>query len=145
MKKTISFIAVFLISGAVAIQGKMANMVMQDKVTNKVVDYSIIAAGNYSGALYKNTTAKVVLTVYKLTGDEQQILWETTIDKGKLKNYPYKKEPLVRRLCFYNIHEYKEDLIASYRIIYYYRGYELYYEKNYLIKNSTGETLTIKI
>lgn len=145
MKKIIFLIALFLISGVVALQGKITGLRFQEKFVSKTVQFSIFASGNYRGKLYKKSKAKVVLTVYKLNGNTQEVLWETVVDKGNLRDYPQSGNPLFRNLTFYNIREHHEDIVASYKVIYNNKNSELSYEQNCLLNSSTGDTLMIAL
>ena len=145
MKKFIFFVAVFLTCGTIALQGKMTTLLIKEKVVTKTAVFSIFQASNYSSKLYKKSNAKIVLTVYKITGNLQKTLWETIIDRGNLRNYPLIIKPLYRKLSFYNIYEQTEDIVASYKVIYNTRGSEFSYEQNCLLKNATGDTLLIGI
>jgi hypothetical protein len=83
MKKLVAFIAVFFISGAVALYGKKINYLMFEKGTTKTVKFSIYAGSDYSASLYKKSKARVILTVYKYAGDERTVVWEGNVDEGK--------------------------------------------------------------
>ncbi|HEX8278468.1 MAG TPA: hypothetical protein VF540_07225, partial [Segetibacter sp.] len=118
MKKLIALITLFFISGAIALYGKKINYLMFEKGKTKTVKFSIYAGSDYSASLYKKSKARVVLTVYRFAGNERTVVWEGSVDEGRIKNYPASSDPLIRKVSIYNVFESQETLVASYKVVY---------------------------
>jgi hypothetical protein len=145
MKKILFFAAIFLSFAAIALQGKITSVIVPEKLVTKTVEFSMFLANNYTAPIFKKSSAKIVLTVYKLKGNSQEILWQIVVDKGNLKNYPSYEKSLFRKVSIYNIHEQSESVVASYKVIYDTRGSEFSYAKTSFIKSAITDTLLIAI
>jgi hypothetical protein len=145
MKKIISLVVAFLLVSVIALQGKIKGVVIHEKVLTKTIEFSIFLANSYSSALYKNSKAKVVLTVYKLNTNNKEILWNAIVDKGTLNEYPLFGKRIYKRLTVFNIKEHSDSLVASYKITYNTRGSEFSYEQNYLIELTKGNAVTVAL
>jgi hypothetical protein len=146
MRKGILLLAVILFSTAVALYGKKITYKIYEKPSTKTVEFSVYAGSSYSSSLYKNSKAKVVLTVYKYAGESREIVWEGNIDEGNIKNYPLAHEAVVRRVSIYNVYDSKETLVAAYRVVYKSKDSELSYEDGIILpKDTTEETVKVKI
>jgi len=145
MKKIIFLISIFLISGAIALQGKISGFKFREKVQTRTVQFSIFVGTNYSGKLYKKSKAKVILSVYRLQGNSKDVLWESIVDRGNLRNYPQRNNALFRNLTFYNIPEHSQQIVASYKVVYNTKASEMAYEENCLLSGAKGDTLQISL
>ena len=139
MKKCISLLAVFLISGAVALYGKKIYYIISEKPESKTVEFSIYAGSDYSSKLYKKSKARVILTVCKFSGNNQEIVWQEEVDKGSMKNYPSSENALFKKVSVHNVFESKETLAAYYEVIYESKGSKLSYQKGLLLSRGSNE------
>ena len=155
MKKSVLLIGPFLFSmalqggvktlkgGVRSLQGEVKNLIVEKPVT-KTVQFAIFKQSGYSGKLYKQSKAKVFLSIWKCNGNNEEIVWSSTIDAGNLKNYPIEAKALFREVTLHNIKERKETLIAGYKITYDSKGSKLSYERGNVI--NVGDTVnTLKI
>jgi len=139
MKKCISLVAVFLISGAVALYGKKIYHIIAEKPESKTVEFSIYAGSDYSSKLYKKSKARVILTICKFSGNSQEIVWQEEVDKGSMKNYPSAEDALFKKVSVHNVFESKETLAAYYEVIYESKGSKLSYQKGVLLSRGSNE------
>lgn len=137
MKKLIAFVAVFLISGAVALYGKKINYLIFEKGTTKTVKFSIYAGSDYSASLYKKSKARVILTIYKFAGNERTVVWEGSVDERSVKNYPASSSPLIRKVSIHDVFESRETLVASYKVEYDSKESKLMYEDGTILSRGT--------
>jgi hypothetical protein len=138
MKKFISFVLVFFISGAVALQGKKIRYLISEKPQTKKFQFSIFAGTDYSGRLYKKSKASVVLTICKFSGNKQEVLWEGKIDEANIKDYPLASDPLYREVSVYNVFDKKETIAAFYKVTYKVAGSKFSYEKGISLCEGTN-------
>ena len=156
MKKSVLLIGPFLFSmalqggvktlkgGVRSIQGGVKSLIVAEKPVTKTVQFSIFKQSAYSGKLYKQSKAKVFLSIWKCNGNNEEIVWSSTIDAGKLTNYPTEAKALFREITLHNIKERKETLIAGYKITYDSKGSKLSYERGNVV--NIGDTVnTLKI
>ena len=129
MKKSISFLVIFLLTGVMALYGKKMSHLITAKPETKTVRFSVFAGTDYSPSLYKKSKAKVVLTIVKFKGDKQEVMWEGTIDEGYVKNYPSPDKSLFREVSVHNVYDYNESLAAYYTVIYDYKGSKISYQE----------------
>jgi len=87
----------------------------------------------------------VVLTVSKLKGSNNEVLWSDVIGMRNLKKFPLRTKPMYRKLTIFNLKEHSESLVASYKVTYNTRGSQLSYEQNYLIEPTTGNVLAVAL
>jgi hypothetical protein len=131
MKKLFLLVIPFLFS--VAIQGNVKEIIMPEKAVEKTVRFSIYASSNYSTSVYRQSKAKILLSIWKYKKNRPELVWSATVDAGKLKNYPSADEALFREVKVFNVKEHREQLIANYRVIYDNKGSELFFDKAYLV------------
>jgi len=146
MKKGILLIAAIIMSGAIGLYGKKISYLIYEKPLVKTVEFSISAGSDYSAPLYKKSKADVYLSIYKFSNNNREIIWEGSLDKGAISSYPFTSPPLYRKVSIYNVYENRETLVASYKVRYYSKGYELSYEDGIILsKGMKGDILNIKI
>ena len=86
MKRSLLLLGPILFS--IALQGKVTDIIKPEVPVSKTVRFSVFAATDYTSALYHQSKAKVLLSIWKYKGKDQQVMWSEVIDEGKLKNYP---------------------------------------------------------
>lgn len=146
MKKGISFLVVFLLSGVMALYGKKISHIIKAKPETKTVRFSVFAGTDYSPSLYKKSKAKVVLTICRFKRDKQEVIWEGTIDEGYVKNYPSSDNLLFREVSVHNVYDSKETVAAYYKVIYDYKGSKISYEDGIsLSRGSSLDSMRISI
>ena len=96
MKRSLLLIGPFLFS--VALQGKVQDIIKPEQPVTKTIQFSIFAGSKYSSALYKQSKAKVELSIWKYSKSNTELVWHTTIDQGRLKNYPGADEAIFREV-----------------------------------------------
>lgn len=145
MKKSIVLIILFLISTA-AINGKKITTLIFETPQVKTVKFSVFTGSDYSGRLYKNSKAKVILSIYKFRDNQSELLWKGEIDQGNIRNYPTACDPLFRKISIYNVFESRETVCASYKVIYNTKGSKMSYENGIVLSSDTlRNTLPIAI
>jgi hypothetical protein len=135
MKRSLLLIGPFLFS--VALQGEVQDIVKPEQPVTKTVEFSVFVDSKYSSALYKQSKARVELSIWKYTSSYTELVWHTTIDEGKLKNYPSFDDAIFREVSIHGIIEGKETLVAGYKVIYDWKGSELSYDKGKWVTEGT--------
>ena len=144
MKRSLLLIGPFLFS--VALQGKVQDIIKPEQPVTKTIQFSIFAGSKYSSALYKQSKAKVELSIWKYSKSNTELVWHTTIDQGRLKNYPGADEAIFREVNVHGILEGKETLVAGYKVIYDWKGSQLSYDKGKIVKKGAeANTVTVGI
>ncbi|HEX8332971.1 MAG TPA: hypothetical protein VF622_10125 [Segetibacter sp.] len=131
MKKSFLLLGPILFS--IALQGNVTDIIKPEIPVSKTIRFSVFAASDYTSPLYKQSKAKVLLSIWKYKGSSQQLVWSQVIDEGKLKNYPAEESALFREVNINNVLEKSERLVAGYKIIYNSKGSELSYDKGYIV------------
>jgi len=138
MKKGICILTVLLLGCLAGLYGKKITHIITPKTESKTIRFKVFAGTDYSTFLYKKSTAKVILSVYKFEGDQQELVWEGVIDKGAIKNYPSSANSLFREVSVHNINDHNETLAAYYKVIYDYKGSKMFYEEGLTLSAGSG-------
>ncbi len=131
MKKCFLLLGPILFS--LALQGGVRKILMAEVPVRKTVCFSVYASTNYSTKLYKQSKAKILLSIWKYNRGKQQLVWSSTIDAGSLKNYPSADQALFKEVSIYNVKEKQEILVAGYKVIYDQKGSTIAYDKGYIV------------
>lgn len=146
MKKGIFILVIFLFTGIMGMYGKRIRHIIAEKPETKTIRFSVFAGTDYSTSLYNKSKAKIILSVYRYSGNKQELVWEGEIDKGYIKNYPAGANPLFKEVTVYNVYDRHETLGAFYKVIYDYKGSKLSYEEGLsLSAGSITDSLRIPI
>ncbi|MCW3105635.1 MAG: hypothetical protein JWQ09_141 [Segetibacter sp.] len=146
MKKGILLISAIIMSSAIGLYGKKISYMIYERPSVKTVEFSVSLGSDYSAPLYKKSKAHVYLSIYKFSNNNSEIVWEGTVDKGNIKNYPSASDPLYRKVTIHNVYESRETLVASYKVIYNSKESELSYEDGIILsKEMKSDILNIKI
>ena len=84
----------------------------------KEIALTIATTNNYTARAYDNAMASVHVTVYKISGKNQTIVWEKTFDTLQLKKYPNINQALPERVAIYNVMDSKDKLVVTYTVTY---------------------------
>lgn len=131
MKKSFLLLGPILFS--IALQVNVTDIIKPELPVSKTIRFSVFAATDYSSPLYKDSKAKVLLSIWKYEGSAHKLLWSDIIDEGKLKNYPVEESALFREVILNNVREKSEKLVVGYKIILNSKGSELSYEKGFIV------------
>jgi hypothetical protein len=131
MKKSFLLLGPILFS--IALQGNVTDIIKPENPVSKTVRFSVFAANDYTSPTYKQSKAKVLLSIWKYKGSNPELVWSHEIDEGTLRNYPTEESALFREVNINNVLERSERLVAGYKIIYNSKGSELSYDKGYII------------
>lgn len=131
MKKSFLLLGPILFS--IALQGNVTDIIKPELPVSKTIRFSVFAATDYSSALYSQSKAKVLLSIWKYKGSVYELVWSDFIDEGKLKNYPAEENALFREVNLNNVREKSERLVIGYKIIYSSKGSQLSYDKGFIV------------
>ncbi len=101
MKKCLLLLGPVLFS--LALQGNVREMITPEKPMTKTIRFSVYASGNYSKSIYKQSEAKILLSIWKYKGQLREQVWEGTIDAGKLRDFPSADNALLREVNLYDV------------------------------------------
>jgi len=146
MKKGIC-VLMFLLLGCIAgLYGKKISHIIKPKSDTKTVRFLVFAGTDYSTRLYKKSRAKVILTICKFTGDQEEVVWEGVVDEGLIKNYPSRLNSVFKEVAVYNVWDRTQTLAAYYKVIYDYKGSRMSYQEGITLGDGSGtDTLRIAI
>ncbi|TDH23356.1 hypothetical protein EXU57_17960 [Segetibacter sp. 3557_3] len=144
MKKFLLLLGPVLFS--LALQGNVREMITPEKPVQKTVRFSIYASSNYSKSLYKQSKAKIILSIWRYKGRSQEQIWEGTVDAGRLRNYPSAEDPLFREVNLFGVKEHKEMLVAAYKVMYDSKGSTLAYDRGYIVPvGDSTKSVTVRL
>jgi len=146
MKKGICILMFLLLGGIAGLYGKKISHIITPKSDTKTVRFLVFAGTDYSTGLYKKSTAKVILTICRFTGDQEEVVWEGVVDEGAIKNYPFRGNSIYKEVAVYNVWDRTQTLAAYYKVIYDWKGSRMSYQEGITLGNGSGtDTLRIAI
>ena len=146
MKKGFFILVIFLFTGIIGMYGKRIRHIIAEKPETKTVRFLVFAGTDYSTFPYKNSKAKVILTIYRFIDNRQELVWEGEINKGFIKGYPAVTNPLFKEVSVYNVYDRNETLAAYYKVVYDYKGSKVSYEEGVSLSAGSGsDSLRISI
>lgn len=135
-----------LIMSAMGLYGKRFSVLIAEKPVARSIEFAVYAGSDYSSPLYKKSSAKVVLSLYRFADNSRELLWEGEVNEGSVKNYPSETDPIIKRVTLYNVFEKRETIVASYKVIYDALESELSYEDGMVLTRGEKEnSVAIKI
>ncbi len=118
MKKSIISLSLILLVTAIVYNKQIYSFIRSEKPIYKEISLTIATANNYNASAYDNALASVHVTVYKISGKKQTIVWDKTFDTMQLKNYPQINHALPERVTIPNVLESQEKLVVTYTVTY---------------------------
>ncbi|HRI21851.1 MAG TPA: hypothetical protein PLA68_12900 [Panacibacter sp.] len=134
MKKSIISISLIFLVTVAVFYNQITSVLRSEKPIYKEISLTIATGNNYSATAYDNALASVHVTVYKISGNKQTIVWDKTFDTMQLKKYPNINQALPERVAIPNILESKEKLVVTYTVT--------YDTKGSLLKMANGAVVT---
>ena len=86
MKKSIISISLIFLVTVAVFYNQITSVLRSEKPIYKEISLTIATGNNYSATAYDNALASVHVTVYKISGNKQTIVWDKTFDTMQLKN-----------------------------------------------------------
>lgn len=144
LKKIITLIAIAVSVSILYIQEK--SWFTAEKPTIKNIILEVYKSDDYLSAIYKNASAKICITITKVSSASRVTVWSKTFDPLQLKQYPAFGDALSQKLAIDNVFDGREHLEIRYTISYYSNGSVLEMENDVLLSKGTKDgTLTIAI
>jgi len=144
MKKGIFILMFFLLSGIAGLYGKKISHIIKPKSDTKTVRFFVFAGTDYSTNLYKKSKARVILTICRFRGAQEEVVWEGVVDEGAIKNYPSRVNSILKEVSVYNVSDRIETLAAYYKVVYDYKGSTMTYQEGITLGDGSG-TDSLKI
>ncbi len=146
MKKIILLTSVIAIFAAVIFNARIKEVVNPEKPVSKDISLAVYAGGNYSASVYDASKAQLHVTISKMKGHRESILWQKTFDAMELKNIPSECNAISQIVHINNVFEKKEELIVTYTLTYDSKGSILQrYSGEVLAKGNHANKLLIGI
>lgn len=143
-KIAITLIAIVAVVSICFIQQK--DWFTYEKPILKNVSLEVYKSNDYSSAIYKNATARVCITITKVSSKSRTIVWNKTFDAIELAQYPSLNEAVMEKVSINNVFDEKEHLEIRSTVSYYANGSVLEIKEGVLLpKGITDGTLTIPI
>ena len=147
MKKHLLWFTVVLVAAALAIfHTQVAAWIAPEKPVSKSISLEVYKADDYSSAIYNDASAKLQVTVTKVSGKNRTIVWDKTFDALQLRQYPSLKNAISQKVVIGNVFDSKEHLEVIYTLTYNSKGNVLEMQNGVLVsKGNPGGKLTISI
>lgn len=118
MKKYLLIAAIVTSFAAAFFFNNIEAMVNPETPVSKDISLAIATAKNYTAAIYKDALAKVEITVIKLTGNKQTVVWDKTYGNLPLQKYPELTDAFIQTIKVPNILDSKDKVYISYKVTY---------------------------
>lgn len=144
LKKAITLIAIAVSVSIFCVQEK--SLFTTEKPTIKNIIFEVYKSDDYLSAIYKDVSAKICITITKVSPGSRVAVWSKTFDPLQLKQYPSFCDALSQKLAIDNVFDRREHLEIRYTISYYSNGSVLEMKSDVVVSKGTKEgTLTIVI
>jgi hypothetical protein len=144
MKRAITFITMAVSVSVFCIKEK--SWFATEKPIVKNVSLEVYKANDYLSAIYNNATAKISITITKVSNRSRTIVWNKTIDALELKQYPSLEDALMQKVVISDVFDDTEHLEIVSTLSYYSNGSVLKIREGLLLsKEATNGILTIAI
>ena len=124
MKKHLLWLPVVLLVLGAAIY-KPVKEAIEEKPVDKSISFAVYKGTNYASDVYNYTSARVHITVEKVSGKNRTIVWNKTFDAKLLKQYPSIQNALAQKVTVSNVFDKKEHIEVTYTLTYNSNGSEL--------------------
>lgn len=144
MKRAITLITIAVSVWVFCMQTK--SWFASEKPVIKNVSLEVYKSNDYLSAIYNNATAKISVTITKVSNCSRVIVWNKTFDALQLKQYPSMEDALLQKVVVGNVFDNREHLEIYSTVSYYANGSLLEIKGGVLLsKGATDGTLTISI
>lgn len=144
MKRTITFIAIAI--SVLAFCMRERSRFTYEKPIIKNINLEVYKSNDYLSAIYNDASAKIYVSITKVSGNTRLTVWSKTFDAIQLKQYPSLEGPLSQKIAIKNVFDSKEHLEILSTVSYYSKGSVLEIKDGVLVsKGTTGGTLVIEI
>lgn len=147
MKKHLLWFTVALVAAALAtFHTQVAAWIAPEKPVSKSISFEVYKAGDYTSAIYNDASAKLRVTVTKVSGNNRTIVWDKTFDALQLRQYPSLKNAISQKVVIGNVFDSKEHLEVTYTLTYNSKGSVLEMQNGVLVsKGNPGGKFSISI
>lgn len=125
---------------AITFQAPIKDFVTPEKPISKTVEIEMYAKTDYSLDVYKDSKAKVEVTISKYRNEKFEVLYNTTLEAGNLSKLPSAENAYKKALTVNNFYQHKDLLVATYTVSYESKGAILKYDKHILIPENKGKS-----
>ncbi|WP_153800630.1 hypothetical protein [Foetidibacter luteolus] len=123
MKKHLLWLSVmFALVIAASYQQQVGELINPEKPVTKDISLAVYAGSNYNSKIYDESVAKLHVTVYKVRGKKESIVWQKSFDAMELKELPDCSNALSQEVRISNVFDKKEQLIVTYTLVYESKG-----------------------
>ena len=122
MKKIIISLAIAIVATGLIFNHQIVNWFTAEKPVNKEINLMIGSGNNYSSKAYESSYASVTITVTKMSGKTETIVWKKSFETLPLSQYPSINKAVANKLIIPGFSDKKEKLIVTYTITYNTRG-----------------------
>lgn len=144
MKRAITLIAVAVFVSVICVPEK--SWFTPEKPIIKNVSLEVYKSNDYLSAIYNNATAKISITITKVSNHSRIVVWNKTFDALQLKQYPSMRDALLQKVVISDVLDNREHLEVVSTVSYYANGSVLEIKDDLLLsKEATDGILTIPI
>jgi hypothetical protein len=144
MNKLLARLPVVMILGA--IMYKPVKDITKSKLVNRDISFTVYKSNSYSSAIYNNTSVQVRIIVEKVsTKGQRTIVWDKTLQKKYLSQYPSAENALKQNIIISGINEKKEYLVVHYTLTYNSKGSELQMQDGTVINDNNSGKVDISV
>ena len=144
MKKYLLWLPVFVIVMGATIY-KPAKEALTEKPVDKSISFAVYKGNTYASLIYRSTSARLHISIEKISGSKRTIVWEKSFDSKLLNQYPSPKQPISQTVTIPKLFG-KERIEIIYTLTYNADGSELHMQNGTVLPGSaTGDKLFISI
>lgn len=135
MRKVITLIAIAVSVSYFCIQEQ--SWFVFEKPIIKNINLEVYKSNDYSSAIYNDATAKVCITITKVSRNSRIIVWNKTFDTLQLKQYPSLSSALSQKIAIKDVLDDSEHLEIVGTVSYYSKGSVLEIRDGVLLSKGT--------
>lgn len=137
MKRAITLITIAVSVSVFCIREK--SRFASEKPIIKNVSLKVYKSNDYLSAIYNNATAKISVSITKVSNRSRTIIWNKTFDALQLKQYPSMEDSLLQKLVISDVYNEREHLEIVSTVSYYANGSLLEIREGLLLSKEAAD------
>lgn len=117
MKKLTLVLLLVMVVVLASFRTQVTEWMYPEKTTSKSISLNVSAGSAYEAKEYKNSVARLQLTIIKVKGNETEVLWENEYPELELRKFPL-NQAFTQKIRITEVLDSKEQIIVHYTITY---------------------------
>jgi len=140
MKKQLIWLPVVLAAVMLTAWSKpLREMIAPEKTVSKNISFAVYTKDNYNTSIYASASAKLKITIVKVSGDKRNIVWQKQYDARLLNQYPSLEKAVAQNVTVKNVVDSKDKLEVIYTLTYNDKGSELQLQDGVVVNKGEKE------